>query len=339
MHRLLAFSLWAACLAVGCQTTGGERKPFGARLFPGLQKQQQPAAVVPTPVPVSPATVTPVPAGPVTPAPAPPGYAPSANPLPMTPNNGQPPMSPNSNPFPMVPPPPMPPGGPGVGVQGQGLTDTFAQSEYRWKPGTQKEGSTSGGSTSGGSTSGADDKVLLLPPEPLVDSGAKSPSMAPPQFEAKKAPVTSLPVGIPRFTSVADNVAAGLRPALDEGLDWLQAKGYRTVIQVHAPGEDTDADQKQVEKRGMKYLSLAVSPLTLDRKQADEFNALVRNVAAQPLFVYDKDGSLAAGLWYLHFRLVEQNEDEVARIRASALGLRQDHRDMWEAIQRVLAEK
>ena len=60
-----------------------------------------------------------------------------------------------------------------------------------------------------------------------------------------------------------DRVASGLRPLLDGGLDWLQANGYRTVLHLRQPGEDDTADRKQVEKRGMKYLSMEVSPETL----------------------------------------------------------------------------
>ncbi len=73
----------------------------------------------------------------------------------------------------------------------------------------------------------------------------------------------------------------------------------------------------------------------------DEFNRLVRDVVSQPVFFYDRDGSLAGGLWYLYFRSVEQFSDDVARFRAGSLGLREDregpHRDMWLAIQNYLA--
>jgi protein tyrosine phosphatase (PTP) superfamily phosphohydrolase (DUF442 family) len=151
-----------------------------------------------------------------------------------------------------------------------------------------------------------------------------------------------LPVGIPQFAQAKDRVASGLRPTLDDGLDWLQANGYKTVLHLVKPGEEDNADRKQVEKRGLRYLRLEVSAQSLTRPLMDEFNRVVTDKALQPLFVYDRDGSLAGGLWYLHFRTFELAADDVARVRAAALGLREDaggaHRDMWLAIQRLLSE-
>ena len=55
----------------------------------------------------------------------------------------------------------------------------------------------------------------------------------------------------------------------------------------------------------------------------DEFAKLVGDPATQPLFVYDADGSLSGGLWYLYFRRVEKLSDEAARLRATRLGLKE----------------
>ena len=153
----------------------------------------------------------------------------------------------------------------------------------------------------------------------------------------------TLPVGIPQFAMANDKVAGGLRPMLDDGLDWLRSNGYRTVRNIRRPGEDDSADRKQVEKRGMRYLTLEVSPETLTRKKVDEFSRLVSDASNYPLFVYDRDGSLAGALWYLHFRFVDRDTDETARVRAARLGLREDregtHRAMWLALQKLLSEQ
>ncbi len=74
----------------------------------------------------------------------------------------------------------------------------------------------------------------------------------------------------------------------------------------------------------MKYLSLEVAPQTLSQTTVDQFNRLVSDPLNYPLFVYDKDGSLAGGLWYLYFRTVERTTDSEARKRAQRLGLRDD---------------
>jgi hypothetical protein len=147
-------------------------------------------------------------------------------------------------------------------------------------------------------------------------------------------------VGIPQFAMAKKRVASGLRPILD-GLDWLAGNGYRTVLHVHAPGQDDSADRKQFEMRGLKYLSLEVSPDTLSRGTIDTFHQFVTDPGNLPLFVYDRDGTLVGGLWYLHFRISEGATDEVARANAARLGLRPDQegdgRRMWLAIQNYLS--
>jgi protein tyrosine phosphatase (PTP) superfamily phosphohydrolase (DUF442 family) len=158
-----------------------------------------------------------------------------------------------------------------------------------------------------------------------------------------RVPPAPLPVGIPQFALAHERVASGLRPLLDDGLDWLQANGYRTVLHLKRPGEDDATDRRQVEKRGLKYLTLEVSPQALTRQLVDEFNRLVGDSAGLPLFIYDRDGALAGSLWYLHFRVAEQAGDDDARVRAGALGLREErddaHREMWLAVQRLLSEQ
>ena len=75
----------------------------------------------------------------------------------------------------------------------------------------------------------------------------------------------------------------------------------------------------------------------------DEFNKIVADPANRPLFAYDKDGSLAGALWYLHFRTADKLADEEARKRAAALGLKEDAdgapREMWLAVQKYLADQ
>jgi protein tyrosine phosphatase (PTP) superfamily phosphohydrolase (DUF442 family) len=152
-----------------------------------------------------------------------------------------------------------------------------------------------------------------------------------------------MPVGIPQFALVHEGLATGRRPLLDDGLDWLQAHGYRTVLHLHLPGEEITADQRQVEKRGLTYWHLEVSPASLSAALVERFFQLVQDKSRQPLFVYDRQGDLAGTLWYLYFRLAEHLPDDAARIRAAALGLRPEqdeaHRAMWLAAQRLLSER
>jgi protein tyrosine phosphatase (PTP) superfamily phosphohydrolase (DUF442 family) len=147
-------------------------------------------------------------------------------------------------------------------------------------------------------------------------------------------------VDIPQFAEVLPKVASGLQPFPD-GVTWLQEKGFRTVLHLRQPGEDDAIARKVFEKRNVRFLSLAVSPGNLTRETVETFNRIVTTEPNLPLYVYDKDGSLAGGLWYLYFRLVEKTTDEKARAEAERLGLKADaegpHRTMWVAVQNYLA--
>jgi protein tyrosine phosphatase (PTP) superfamily phosphohydrolase (DUF442 family) len=200
---------------------------------------------------------------------------------------------------------------------------------------------------------GSDNKKL--PPRPEVfenDKPAPKVDLGNPQAPADKqvpvvdkpAPpkVSSFPVGIPQFAQTNDNLASGLRPSLDDGLDWLRDNGYKTVIYLRAPGDNDSADRKQVEQRGMKYFSLEISPQTLSKTLANEFSSLVTEQGNRPVFVYDSDGARAGAMWYLHFRLGQKASDDDARTQARALGLRENrnglHQEMWDAARKLTQE-
>jgi hypothetical protein len=153
--------------------------------------------------------------------------------------------------------------------------------------------------------------IRLLPPESAT---------APATRKSASSPV--LPVGIAEFAvAIPDKLAAGRKPLLD-GLDWLKDHGYRTALFLHRPGEPDAADRRQFAARGLTFLSLEVPSEDPAKKTGDEFNRLVGDTASQPLFVYDKDGSLAGGLWYQYFRRVERLDADAAKLRAGRLGLR-----------------
>lgn len=306
MRRIAILGLILA-LTSGCQSARPRQRDAGPRplfAYPGA-----PAPVaqgfVPggAPAPVAPAPVAP---GGPTPFPTVPQY-PAA-----VPSNPPPPPAPNQ----FSPPP-------------NGLPGAGGKIESNWQP------------TDARSPSPFEGRVLLSPPEPDDPKEAQKRAEAPPAEVGSKLPSTSLPVGIAQFAQVTPKVSAGLRPS-DEGLDWLKTNNYRTVVHLRLPGENDAADRKEVELRGLTYVSLEVSPNLLIKETVDEFVRLGRDPNQQPVFVYDRDGALAGGLWYLWLRLVEESPEDVARIRARSLGLREDregaHRDMWQSAQRYVAE-
>jgi protein tyrosine phosphatase (PTP) superfamily phosphohydrolase (DUF442 family) len=231
---------------------------------------------------------------------------------------------------------PEPPSAPApVGVQSKSVDPAAFQSDTAWKAGNGPS-------------------VRLYPPEvvendgttkiiPLVTPdpfGADKPSKVKEKAATKEPPL--LPLGIPQFAQARDKVANGRRPSLDDGLGWLQTNGYKTILFLHEPGALDSADRQQVEKRGMTFVSMEVSAMTLSQKSIDDFNRIVGDGAGLPLFVYDTDGSLTGGLWYLHFRQTQGATDEAARKLARPLGLREDgdlaHQQMWQSAQKLVKE-
>ncbi|MFN4258957.1 MAG: fused DSP-PTPase phosphatase/NAD kinase-like protein [Gemmataceae bacterium] len=172
-------------------------------------------------------------------------------------------------------------------------------------------------------------------PEPPLATPDSQPTPAPP------APTPALPVSIPLFAVVREQVAIGLEPFAD-GFEWLANQRYRTVLHLRAPDPDDANARQQVEQLGMRYVSLVVTPQTLTPETLAEFNRLVADASAWPLFVYDRNGQLAAVLWYLHFQTVDGLSDEEARDRVRSLSLRLPDRDdphgWWLAMQKTLAE-
>jgi protein tyrosine phosphatase (PTP) superfamily phosphohydrolase (DUF442 family) len=197
-----------------------------------------------------------------------------------------------------------------------------------------------------------DPGVHLAAPEPIgPDYVADATRLygAPTQEPPVAAPLPSLrddkdappplAVDVPQFAVAKEGVASGLQPFPD-GIAWLQAHHYRTVLHLRAPGEDDSAARRQFEKRGLRYVSLEVSPKDLSKDIVDQFSRLVTEDANLPLFVYDKEGALAGGLWYLYFRTAEGTSDEKARSEAIRLGFQpeqnSEHRTMWVAVQNYL---
>jgi protein tyrosine phosphatase (PTP) superfamily phosphohydrolase (DUF442 family) len=162
----------------------------------------------------------------------------------------------------------------------------------------------------------------------------------PPQVREEK-PTPALPADIPQFAQAKKGVYTGLQPFLG-GVVWLKERGYKTVVQIRLPNETDTAAQRVFESRGIKYVSISVSPTTLTREVVERFNNVVKDEANHPLFVFDRDGSLAGALWYLHFRLVDNLPEDKARAEAVRLGFKEDqdgpHRTMWIAVQKYLAE-
>ncbi len=188
-------------------------------------------------------------------------------------------------------------------------------------------------------------------PMPLPPAGAtlRPPIMPPAQPEPRPpaaAPnriAEELPAGIPGYIIVQEGkVAAGLQP-FSEAYAWLKSHGFRSVLHLRPTAEDNTAARTSVEKQGLRYLTLEVTPESLNRELVSEFIRLVRDTQLEPMFVYDRNGASAGALWYLHFRLAGNLPEAEAKAKAKLLGLKDESvaeaAAWWQAINKVLADK
>lgn len=200
----------------------------------------------------------------------------------------------------------------------------------------------------------------ILLPDPLPGSGSSSKSPSPARDGVLGAPVappgqtaeppvskgnagantTAPAAALPGFVRVKDGVASGRKPTLD-GFDALKRAGYKTVLFLHAPGADVAATRDVAQNKGLSFAAVEVTPEKLP-EALDEFNRVVGDRRAQPVYVVDDTGVRAGALWYLHFRTVELQNDDAAKIKARALGMTDTGPEATEfqlAVQRYLENR
>lgn len=181
--------------------------------------------------------------------------------------------------------------------------------------------------------------VTKLPPDLLDPMTHDGTPKIPPTKTSDPSP--SFPVGIEFFSQPKERVSVGQRPDT-EGLNWLKENRYKSVLHLRKLGADDSSDREQVELRGLKYISIELSPMTLTRAKVREFSRAIENAENQPIFAYDKDRKLAGIMWYLHFRISESMPDSLARSKAQSCGLKEagdDEQTAWMVkAQTILAE-
>jgi protein tyrosine phosphatase (PTP) superfamily phosphohydrolase (DUF442 family) len=139
--------------------------------------------------------------------------------------------------------------------------------------------------------------------------------------------------GIADFVEVKEGIATGRRPTID-GLDWLKSNSYKSIVYLRPKSKDDASDKRQVELRDMKYTSMVVSADTLSQDWIDEFNRVVGQSAAQPIFVYG-DAADVGPIWYLHLRTAQFLTHDEAIIRAKRYGLKDEDSELMRAALRI----
>jgi len=180
--------------------------------------------------------------------------------------------------------------------------------------------------------------------KPSGQQSAPPPKQTPSPAMIEEGSSSPFPVGIASFSQViADAVSAGLRPNDLEAFNWLESKGYKTIVYLRDGQGDDSSDRKQVENHGMKYVSLTVTPDRIKPELVAEFNQLINDRSKRPIFVYDDKGARSGVMWYLYFRTSEGLSNDEAEVRARRHGLNEkgseEQIQLMTAVQKYLAER
>lgn len=171
-------------------------------------------------------------------------------------------------------------------------------------------------------------------PEPPF--AAKTPAAAPSPMPKAAAPTG----GLSGFTRIQDGVATGRKPTLD-GFDSLKSAGFRTLAYLHPAGADVSAVRDVAQQRGFTFVAVETTPETLP-DAVRRVGQLVADRGGQPVYVFDDDGVRTGAVWYAHFRTVDAQPADTARIRAAGIGLTDqtdEGKAFWVAIQQYLATR
>jgi uncharacterized protein (TIGR01244 family) len=121
------------------------------------------------------------------------------------------------------------------------------------------------------------------------------------------------------FQSVTESLAIGNLSSPEE-LQEISQQGYSTVIDLCTPTEGIQLNAEEVQKLGLNYISIPVSPQNLNSEVLQTFSETV-HTASQPVYIRCASG-LRAGVFTLLTLADQQNWTEQEYLeRHQKLGL------------------
>lgn len=133
--------------------------------------------------------------------------------------------------------------------------------------------------------------------------------------------IRSIAPRMPNAFCPMPGVATGGQPSAAE-LEAFARAGYRTVLDIRAPGEPRGYDERPlVEKAGLQYVSLPVGHGPLTDETFDRFRALLRDADRQPILVHCASGN-RVGLMMIPYLVLDEGKTPQDAVRiATQVGL------------------
>ena len=152
-------------------------------------------------------------------------------------------------------------------------------------------------------------------PQPVKDAKVS----APPAQSAKATPAAAKAVaeaaapaekleraGLPNLGKVSDTLYRGGQPE-EAGYDALKELGVEIVVNLRDEGPSISAERKEVESRGMRFVSLPWGALSKpDNAEVAEFLQLLRDNPDKSVYVHCKRGAERTGVMVSAYRMSQQ---------------------------------
>lgn len=134
-------------------------------------------------------------------------------------------------------------------------------------------------------------------------------------------PMRSITPGMLNAFAVSGTVATGGQPTAAD-LEALAGVGYRTVLDIRAPGEPRGFREPEVVRgAGMEYLNLPIGHAPLTDATFDEFRRYMQDASRQPILVHCASGN-RVGLMMIPWLVLDEGKDpEEAIALALRMGL------------------
>ena len=149
---------------------------------------------------------------------------------------------------------------------------------------------------------------------------------------AEGPPETVAPSLIPNYMLIRPDVATAGQPS-EEALLKLRELGFTIVVDLRAPEEGTAAERAVVEKAGLRYVSVPVTPKTFSRADAAKVAAILDEKDRGPVLLHCGTANRVGGLWTV-MEVAKGRPYEDAEKEGVKIGLRSEA--MKAAVKRVL---
>lgn len=124
---------------------------------------------------------------------------------------------------------------------------------------------------------------------------------------------------LPNFHVMNSQVGTCGQPT-EEGFKEIARKGYKSVLNLRTPAEGSESERAVVEKLGMRYINIPVSPDSINEQAADRFRQVMRDKSNEPVFVHCRSANRVGGMMILYLVLDKKESLDDAVKQAHQIG-------------------